>query len=154
MDTSDPHQLYSTFPKLRGATFEVRSPKTPDYNCIAFAANDTTKLWWPGTPDAFWPEQASEDETVEAFTGMFGAKGYSECETRDLEAGFEKVAIFKKGGEVTHAARQLPDGRWISKIGTNVDIANELSDLESDLYGEVAVCLHRPVNQDREESEQ
>ncbi len=154
MDTSDPHQLYSTFPKLRGATFEVRSPKTPDYNCIAFAANLTTAWWWPCTPDAFWPAHASDDETLETFKEMFAARGYSECETPDHEAGFEKVAIFEKGGEVTHAARQLPDGRWISKIGTNVDIVHELPDLESDLYGKVAVCLHRPFNQDREESEQ
>jgi hypothetical protein len=54
-----------------------------------------------------------------------------------LESQYEKVALFAKDGRVTHAARQLPSGRWTSKLGSDVDIEHELYAIEGEVYGTV-----------------
>jgi hypothetical protein len=75
--------------------------------------------------------------------------GYEECATDELEPGFEKVVIYMdEDGFPTHAARQLENGNWTSKLGGWEDIEHtSLSCLEgTDLaYGTVAVILRRPL---------
>jgi hypothetical protein len=44
-----------------------------------------------------------------------------------------------------HAARQLPSGRWTSKIGVLEDIEHSLRDLEGDEYGTATVLMKRPA---------
>lgn len=44
-------------------------------------------------------------------------------------------------GIPSHAARQLPNGRWTSKCGQAEDIEHDLRDLEGRLYGKGCV-LH------------
>jgi hypothetical protein len=49
--------------------------------------------------------------------------GYAPCAGDELEAGLEKVALYAdEHGEWTHAAPQLPDGWWTSKLGPEEDI--------------------------------
>lgn len=68
------------------------------------------------------------------------------CPDAVLEEGYEKVAIYaSRGGEATHAARQLPNGRWTSKCGENIDIEHVLEGLEGPAYGEVAKILKREL---------
>jgi len=54
------------------------------------------------------------------FIRAFEALGFQRCETAEVEGD----------GHVTHAARQMPDGRWSSKLGTEQDIAHELEALD------------------------
>lgn len=62
------------------------------------------------------------------------------------EDGVEKVALFVKNEEVQHAARQLPDGRWTSKLGDGEDIAhNEVGAVEGQHYGQCQVFMARGV---------
>jgi hypothetical protein len=77
---------------------------------------------------------------VQAFESL----GYQLCEHGHLEAGFAKVAIYALDGKPAHAARQLPDGRWTSKLGRDIDIAHSLSGLVGPAYGEVAIYVKRP----------
>jgi hypothetical protein len=42
-------------------------------------------------------------------------------------------------GEPTHAARQLPNGKWTSKLGRWQDIEYELDGLVGKMYGTVTV---------------
>jgi hypothetical protein len=71
--------------------------------------------------------------------------GYAPCETDEPEAAVEKVALYVGAdGRVLHAARQLPDGAWTSKLGEAWDISHELRGLEGDNYGRVARILKRP----------
>ena len=35
------------FPGLRNSAYRVTSPAARDYNCIAWAAGDATRWWWP-----------------------------------------------------------------------------------------------------------
>jgi hypothetical protein len=42
-----------------------------------------------------------------------------------------------------HAARQLPNGRWTSKLGVSEDIEHALHDLTGLIYGSVALVFKR-----------
>ena len=41
----------------------------------------------------------------------------------DIERGFEKIALFADSATLAprHAAHQIPDGRWESKLGGGID---------------------------------
>jgi hypothetical protein len=134
------------FPSLNEGNCQLTSPVDEGYNCIAWAAEDTDRWWWPDPWQlGFWPGGAPREETVEAFVAMFGLLGYAKCPDASAEASKQKVAIFvDQQGKPTHAARQLSDGRWTSKLGPDVDIAHELAALEGGRYGRVAVVLARP----------
>jgi hypothetical protein len=138
------------FPGLRTTVYRVTSPRTKDYNCIAWAAGDTLKWWWP-TEDPFdeppfWPPGVPREETLSAFVAALGTVGYGPAAGDASEPGFEKGALFADArGTPTHAARQLPNGRWTSKLGKSEDIEHDLYALEGDMYGAVAHVLKRPL---------
>jgi hypothetical protein len=140
--------LFVLFPKLRTAPFRVTSSRDPVYNCIAWAAGATDDWWWPlEDPDeAYWPEGVARLRTMETFRAVFATLGYDVCPSEEREIGFEKVALFADAlGLPTHAARQLPDGLWTSKLGKGEDIEHLLHDLEGDLYGTVALVMKRAI---------
>lgn len=113
--------LVVEFPNLK-AGYSVTSIDTPRYNCIAWAAGDTTRWWWP-EPNAFWPAGAPRALTVDAFVMAYHTLGFIVCADGTVEAAFEKIAIYAfPNGTPTHAARQLPTGRWTSKLGPSLDI--------------------------------
>jgi hypothetical protein len=43
-----------------------------------------------------------------------------------------------------HAARQLTDGTWTSKLGREIDITHTLPGLEGGEYGRIAMYMRRP----------
>ncbi len=140
--------IEAIFPGLSRSLYRVTSPVSRDYNCIAWAAGDTTHWWWPD-PDndaIFWPAGVALVETLDAFVAAFATLGYAPCSGDELENGFEKVALFAKQGLPTHAARQLPSGRWTSKLGWREDIEHDLHAVSGDLYGTVMLLLKRPLS--------
>ena len=80
-----------------------------------------------------------------AFVQAFATIGYSPCPDGSLEAGWEKVALYATDEGPTHAARQLPTGRWTSKLGPDDDIEHALEGLCGPAYGSVVQFLRRPV---------
>ena len=79
-----------------------------------------------------------------AYQNVFEKMGYTTCEDEDAEEGVERVAIFMDArGMFKHVARQLPTGRWSSKLGAGPDIEHELRALEGPEYGQVAVLMRR-----------
>lgn len=98
-------EIESSFPKLQTAAYHITSPATRDYNCIAWAAGDSRRWWWPEDD----PDFADADSIP------------------------------------THAARQLPNGRWTSKLGFLEDIEHDLHDVAGEAYGTVVVLLKRPM---------
>ena len=63
-----------------------------------------------------------------------------------LETNFEKVAIYTKGSKPTHMARQLENGKWTSKLGSDEDLEHHtLEGLECDLYGKATIFMKRSV---------
>ena len=86
----------------------------------------------------------SRERTRDAFVAMFASLGYAVCEGEDPEEGYERIALFADGdGRPTHAARQLSNGRWSSKLGKAEDIEHGLHDLEGMLYGSVVLLMKR-----------
>lgn len=137
--------LRLTFPLLSVENCRLTSPADDGYNCIAWAADDTEHWWWPDAQkQVYWPPSAPRNETVEAFEIAFRGLGYSDRTDDSLEPGKQKIAIFaSQRGAPTHAARQLPDGWWASKLGQEIDIEHELTAVEGPTYGIVAVVLAR-----------
>jgi hypothetical protein len=131
--------LERVFPKLQAAGYVKTSERTgypPNpgaYNCIAWAAHDVNRFWWPHE-DAYWPSWSKRENAIENFVTAFRWLGYRVCENSNLEFGFEKVALYAIGEEPQHMARQLSDGSWTSKCGGDEDIKHfTLDALES--YG-------------------
>ena len=120
--------------------FRVTSPETTSYNCIAWAAGDTDN-WW--CPRRFWPAGVPSEVTLEAFEKAFETVGYARCVNGALESGVEKIALFTNAGRPSHAARQLVDGDWTSKVGQAEDISHALTSLEGAAYGSVALFMSR-----------
>lgn len=137
------------FPRLRTEGYIQASPQTGDYNCIAFAGDDTTEKWDPDiTTGRYWPNEVARSLDLESFIKLYEFEcRYVPCENGDLEAGFEKIVIYLNlSKEVTHAAKQLPSGEWASKLGDWEDIQHKNpSSLESPLYGNPVQFLKRPV---------
>ena len=138
--------IESLFPLLQSSLFQVTSPATRDYNCVAWAVADMARWWWPDpvSAAAFWPPDAPLQETIEAFIQAVATLGYLPCSSEELEAGSEKVAVFARDGIPNHVSRQLSDGRWTSKLGQREDIVHELHALSGEIYGSVVQVLRRP----------
>lgn len=136
-----------TFPGLSASAYRVTSPSSNCYNCIAWAAGDCENWWWPG-PNVkdFWPPGVARAETLVAFLEAFTSLGYVACSGDELEPGFERIALFADAqGMPTHASRQLPSGRWTSKLGNLEDIEHALYDLTGSAYGSVVQIMKRPL---------
>jgi hypothetical protein len=136
--------LERLFPNLVSEGYAITSPRAPEYNCIAWAAGDETRWWWPD-PDNYWPPDVVREETVSAFVDAFRSCGYEPCPDGQPEVGVDKVAIYvdPADGVPTHAARLLPDGVWTSKCGKLQDIRHGLQGLEGEYYGTVRIYLKR-----------
>jgi hypothetical protein len=131
------------FPRLTASHYHSTSAPDVRYNCVAWAAGDTQHWWQPGV---HWPVTTSRDDFgVGGLEAAFLSLGYAVCPDESLEAGFEKVAIYGFGFFYTHAARQLRNGKWTSKLGKAEDIEHDSpDDVAGGLYGEVVQFMRRP----------
>jgi hypothetical protein len=140
------------FPRL--GIYEDHSPTTyaggpfPRYNCWAFAAGETLRRWEPDpSGQYYWPDVAPREYTVPAFMAAYKSIGYKHCANALPERSCEKIVIYATAdGRVTHAARQLSDGRWISKLGDAEDIIHQRPEsLSSMVYGQPVQFMKRPI---------
>jgi hypothetical protein len=142
------HDLEQQMPFLISEGYEVKSIATGGYNCIAFAAEDEPSVnWWPDdgdNPDGYRPISRRE-LTLDCFVEMFASLGYEKCDNGSLESGYEKIVIYLFEGTPSHAARQLADGRWKSKLGRAEDIEhNTVKAVEDEsCYGTAAQYMRR-----------
>jgi hypothetical protein len=137
--------LHPGLPWLTADNYRITSPATFDYNRIAFAANDV-EHWWE--PDRFWPTAVESDYyELSVLTQAFAGLGYVDCgRDEGLDSGLEKIALYSLGSIYTHAARQLPSGKWTSKLGSWIDIEHNCpDDVAGGIYGEVALIMKRPI---------
>jgi len=136
------------------------SEKSSDYNCIAWALGFDHILLWPEAAfDMEWPFPRPETCSVADFAQLFALFGYERCNTEMYEAGFEKIALYSvtPNSAPEHAARQLQDGRWTSKLGGGgIDgIHDALADFPTEepynkscrLYGGARFFFRRPRGQ-------
>jgi hypothetical protein len=123
---------------------------TPTYNCIARAVGDETQWWEHGARLCYWPPAIQRGDNLESWIKVFEYHGYSKTNDTFLEQGCERVAIYVDlDMSPTHVAKQLPDGRWKSKLGKGHDIEHDTLDAlegnQMDEYGIVAQCLKRKL---------
>lgn len=128
------------FPNLKSQNHKVTSPRDTRYNCIAHAAGDAQRWWWPSS-GVYWPPGVEDEPTIAAFVAAFATLGYEPCASGEMEEGLEKIVLYVKAEEdgslsPTHAARQLPDGNWTSKLGMLEDINHDSPDaVACGIYG-------------------
>jgi hypothetical protein len=76
------------YPNLRSSGYLLTSPKTPNYNCVAWAAGETNRPWWPipyDTAPYYWPLGEQDDESLEVFIECFKSLGYEICNDENFE---------------------------------------------------------------------
>jgi len=152
------NQLHREIPNLVKSTWSINSPLDTEYQCIAWAACRTNRVWWPWNhPRFYWPPgfpklPVYSPVPVMHFAEMFEKKfGYSACDNASFEFGYQKVAIYADALGVTHMARQHLLGRgWLSKLGEEEDIVHRSAkDVEGNIhitiqgYGVVAQYMKR-----------
>src|SRR5438445_10482838 len=125
------------FPNLNNDSYRITSSKTPGYNCVAWAADNNSRWWWPiAPPFAYWPTGDPREETLENFTDAFRELGYQPCDNDLLEAKYEKITIYvDSSGTPTHVAKQLRSGKWTSKLGSLEDIEHDTLEQLEGPYG-------------------
>ena len=53
---------------------------------------------------------------MESLVEALASLGYEQCDDSNVEAGYQKVALYGFEGRFEHAAVQMPDGRWRRKM--------------------------------------
>lgn len=138
-------ELEALFPNLKAQGYRDTSNRGGGYNCIAWAAGKDD-AWWEPIPGYYWPSDVPQMATLKTAVEAFKELGFKPCEGDGMEEGFEKIAIyaFTDVDEYTHAARQLPNGKWTSKMGLLEDIEHDTLDgLVGVEYGAVAQIMKR-----------
>jgi hypothetical protein len=130
-------------PNLTAENYRITSPTNWRYNCIAWAVGITDSWWWPA-PGRFWPPDVPRDESLEAFIAALATRAFISCSSSEVEVGVEKIALYLAQNVPTHAARQLSNGWWTSKLGPNFDIEHaNLEALAGGVYGDPVAFLGR-----------
>ena len=150
MDTSSwTRLLIEAFPNLSGEDFEILAQPSRRYNCIPYAAVDTTQLWWPNGI-SYWPPWATVDNKIESLKELFAGLEYEQCQYSNAESGYQKVALYEIQGKFQHAALQMPNRPWRSKMGQGPVIEHRSPEsLSGEKYGHPVVYMRRGVNETR-----
>jgi hypothetical protein len=149
--SSDISWVRNKFPNICENYSKVGEPA--GYNCVAFAADDYLRWWWP-SPDFYWPPSIPRQETVDSFVKCFQTLNYVPCGLNEKqENGTEKIAIFvDENGTPTHVSKQLPseNGMWRSKLNhldcirhTLGGISGIFEGMKYANYGNIAIILKR-----------
>lgn len=145
-------ELEAKLPKLQPGNYKLTSKATGRYNCMAFANKDERHWWESGYYGGryHWPEKIPD--TLEGWTELFVREGYERTDSREIESGFEKVAIYIDFEDMLPGHVAYSNGVvWKSKLGRSVDIEHSSLDLlEGDQrweYGIVERVLRRPIKQ-------
>ena len=143
-------ELEAKFPKLRPGNYKHASDATARYNCVAFAKDKVRKWWEAGQHGGRYDWPPHIPDTLEGWVELFTEEGYEITINREIEQGFEKIAIYVDLEDMRpdHVAKS--NGRtWKSKLGRIQDIEHSsLELLEGDQhweYGIVERILRRPI---------
>ena len=138
--------LTRAFPNLASEGFDIVDEPSDRYNCIAYAAGDISQWWWPDGVN-YWPPWATLTTRIESLIEAFAGKGYERCNDYEVEDGYHKVALYEAQGQMRHAAAQMPNGRWRSKMGRGPVIEHHSPDsLSGGPYGNPTIIMRRETS--------
>lgn len=137
----------------RDLIFDIKSDRNPLYNCIGYAMGTLDHFVALGRPDGLpwccWPQGATYSDDPKSLKEAFECLGFVETDNPNVEYGFDKVALYEKGGKWKHAARIETDNQYHSKLGTEYDIIHRAGNVFHEVdYGDVYAYMKRSV-QDR-----
>lgn len=155
----DKRAVIASFPNLANDDkFDITSPETPDYNCIAWAYQMYNNRWMQPPKGMYipqldavswWPDGVTEGVDISCLVEAFAKKGFEKCDTWEHEQGYVKVALYydPSTNEWTHAARESRiNNCWMSKLGPKNDIHHGSPyTIEGDAYGKV-YCIMRMID--------
>ncbi len=139
-------RFQTKFPALDESNHRVTSIQTEEYNCIAWAVGDDS-TWFDPAPGYYWPDGVFRSCDVKDVMHALAVEGgfVVVAEGEGTPAAMERLAIYADSEGFTHVARQLPNGRWASKLGDWEDIEHAtLTALEGNFYGSVVQYMQRP----------
>lgn len=139
------------WPNLRPTGYTVTDEASMRYNCFAWSIH-RIDCWLDPDPEMqkagenCWPSEIPREYTLEAFIQAYATFGFTPCDNYELEDGFEKVVIYGNSSTPEHAARQLPNGRWSSKIGEYEVIEHDLNAFDGGKYfRNIIIVLKHPI---------
>jgi len=159
-------EIYKIFPKLQfDKSFYISSKPNINYNCIAWVGITDNEFWWPEVEpynklDGVkykWPFKIKNSDELKYFIELFSNLGYEGVSNniKNEHPKYRKIALFIKEDKnisdinnckCTHAARQLTNGLWASKLGRKDDIEHSNPyDLEGSAYGKLAIILKKKL---------
>jgi hypothetical protein len=144
-------ELKTYFPKLEYWNTTQTSNIDSSYNCIAWALENNENWIWPDKDNdiVMWPSIIPRILNKAVFIKLFGLYGYKIISNKDisLEPNVKKIAIYVDSfNKPSHAARQLPNGKWTSKLGIGIDIEHDsLEVLEGQLYGKADIIMGKMI---------
>ena len=131
------------FPRLSEDNFRITSPAKWEYNCLAWTLNDTM-TWWSTAPGYYWPPRVPRPMTnLVNVIQLYEREGFTRCDSAAFEAGFERIVLYSADGHFVHAARQLENGRWTSKLGPHEDIEHDTPEALLGGEFELVACILR-----------
>lgn len=137
--------LIGFFPHLgNDSHFELLSEQTPVYNCIAWAMGYSDR--WVDTvlsPGHWWPDGVKRSTEPKALYDAFIAEGFEKAADGGYEEGYDKVVLFQKDGEWTHASRIESNDVEYSKFGGSFDGVHSHNIFGGSVYGEEYAYLRR-----------
>ena len=97
-------------------------------------------------PGYFWSKNAPRTLHLDSFVELVAEYGYQCCTNGTIEGDVQKIVLYGTKTLVTHAARQLPNGRWTSKLGGGEDIEHDTPEaVTGEAYGPVLAFFQRPI---------
>jgi hypothetical protein len=111
------------YPNLRTGNYHKTSEETNIYNCVAWVFNIKTEPIDLSVDENGDPMPVPQYLMPQVYIEYFEQRGFTKCDTPDLEAGIEKIALYvHTSGTFEHVALQLENGNWSSKVGEYEDI--------------------------------
>ena len=140
-----PGELEDFFPRLAASGYEITADASGEFNCITWVLGMSGRNWDFNDPDGYWPLSVPRNDLITTVMQLFIGEGFTSCESIEPEPGYEKIALYAFVGRFTHAARQLEDGRWTSKLGKREVITHPSpATLSGGFFGFVHCIMRRP----------
>ncbi|CZB17161.1 hypothetical protein FLM9_788 [Candidatus Synechococcus spongiarum] len=81
---------------------------------------------------------------MESLKQVFLGLEFQPCNDSRMEGGYQKVALYEQEGSWMHAAVQMANGRWCSKMGRGPVIEHQSpQSLSGGIYGEPSTYMRR-----------